>query len=243
MAIGARIAASAGECMGILRRSISDLAFPDFCLGCGAEGHLFCRECADRMLCSPVMVCPICKAADEKSHCAGGDLDHLWTLASYGDNLIAESIRMIKYDFASGLVHEFWNKHLAAFLRQAGDVLGPDSALIPVPLHRRRHLERGFNQSESAARELAGISGLPVNCDLLKRIVYNEPQVGLSGRRRADNIKGIFKCDYRALSGLWGKRLILLDDVYTTGSTMAECAKVLKSAGFKRVSGLALAVD
>ena len=106
-----------------------------------------------------------------------------------------------------------------------------------------RFLERGFNQSELIARELAEISGLSVNCDLLKRIIYNEPQVGLSGRRRLENIKGIFGIDYRALSDCWGRELILIDDVYTTGSTMSEAAKVLKSAGFKRVHGLVLAVD
>lgn len=223
--------------------NLFDLVFPRFCIGCKKEGELLCGSCSDRLAIRPQKICPVCKMADQPKNCAGSRLDDLWTLACYQDYLVADSIWKIKYGYSAGLVKDFWSRYLEKFwpLAQAG--ICKNALLIPVPLHRKRFLERGFNQSELIAQELAGLSNLAVNSDLLKRKIYNEPQVGLSASRRRENIKGIFGVDYQALSGCWGREAILIDDVYTTGSTMSECAKVLKTAGFKRVSGLVLAVD
>lgn len=226
-----------------VRSDFLALALPDYCLGCDQDGCLLCPSCLEKMVCRPVEICPICKAVDESDHCSGSLLQSLWALARYQDYLIADSIQKIKYEYLTGLVQVCWHKYLDVFWQQAKEAISPDTILIPVPLHRKRLLERGFNQSELVANELSVISGLAMKTDLLSRIIYNEPQVGLNGALRLANVQGIFSVNYKALAEAWGREIILIDDVYTTGSTMAECARVLKTAGFRKVSGLVLAVD
>ncbi|MFA6526162.1 MAG: phosphoribosyltransferase family protein [Candidatus Buchananbacteria bacterium] len=226
-----------------LKKDALDLVFPQFCIGCNNEGKILCQECCDKLIINPQKICPVCKMADEARNCAGSQLDNLWTLSHYQDNLVAESVQKLKYEYLIDFMHDYWKAYLQKFWQLNKTEINSNHLLIPVPLHRKRLLERGFNQSELIASELAAISGLPIEKDLLKRAIYNEPQVGMNGSRRLENIKGIFSIDYKALSRSWDKEIILIDDVYTTGSTMSECAKILKSAGFKRINGLVLAVD
>jgi ComF family protein len=105
--------------------------------------------------------------------------------------------------------------------------------IVPVPLHRRRLRERGFNQSQLIGRILAKSWEIPLSVHNLRRIRWTTPQTGLSAAERERNIRGAFavvKPDR-----LEGKRLLLVDDVYTTGSTVTECAKTLRQSGAKEV--------
>jgi ComF family protein len=124
---------------------------------------------------------------------------------------------------------------LAAHLKTAPM---PADVLIPVPLHRRRERERGYNQSELLARELGQLTGVPVATEVLRRTMDTPPQVSMSGHReRRRNIANAFQCT----GEVSGQRVLLIDDVVTTGSTMAACAAPLKAAGATSVWGLALA--
>jgi len=111
--------------------------------------------------------------------------------------------------------------------------------IAAVPLHWRRRWGRGFNQSELLARRLAGLSGVPF-ASLLKRVRATPAQAGLSSARRRRNLAGAFACRRQAAS-LQGQRILLIDDVMTTGSTLAACARVLKRAGAARVGVLTVA--
>ncbi len=222
---------------------IHDLIFPNFCIGCGKEGKLLCDDCRKTSTVSIQKICPVCKLIDQPRNCAGSRLDNLWVLSHYQDFLVAESIHKIKYELTQDLINLKWGDYLVKFWQRFNSEISRDAIVIPVPLHRKRFLARGFNQSELVAQKLSKISGLVVNNKLLKRIIYNEPQVGLSGLERIDNVRGIFRVNFRELSNCWGKEIILIDDVYTTGSTLRECANELKKAGFSKVNGLVLAVD
>ncbi len=101
--------------------------------------------------------------------------------------------------------------------------------LIPVPLHRRRLWERGFNQAVLLGRPLAKLWGIPLVVDNLRRIRRTEPQVTLSAAERELNVRGAFAMANPA--AVEGKRVLLLDDVYTTGSTVMECSRVLRKGG------------
>lgn len=226
-----------------IKSNLLDLVFPHLCIGCNKEGRILCQDCRNKLTINPQKICPICKMADEVRNCVGSPLDNLWALSHYQDYLVAESVQKLKYEYLTDFIQDYWKAYLKKFWQLNKNVINNDHLLISVPLHKKRFLERGFNQSELIAGELAAISGLPIEKDLLKRTIYNEPQVGLNGSRRLENIKGIFSVNYKALSRSWNKEIILIDDVYTTGSTMSECAKILKSAGFKRINGLVLAVD
>lgn len=113
------------------------------------------------------------------------------------------------------------------------------SLIIPVPLHLKRLRERGFNQSLILAREIAAKYELPIDFMTLKRQTYTEPQVNLGRGEREANVKGAFKVlDKDKISG---EKIILVDDVFTTGSTVKECARVLMQGKAKEVAILTLA--
>ncbi len=112
-------------------------------------------------------------------------------------------------------------------------------AIAPVPLHWLRRWHRGFNQSELLAREIAARTGLPV-VRALRRTRATSPQAGLSRTRRRLNVASAF-FPARHAGRLTGKRVLLVDDVMTTGSTAAACAFALKRAGVKRVALLTVA--
>lgn len=110
--------------------------------------------------------------------------------------------------------------------------------LIPIPLHPGRERERGFNQATLLAREVGRAWGLPVGHGLVRRVRATEAQSG--GRRaREENVKGAFRVV--RLDQVEGRRLLLIDDVFTTGATVNECAKVLLAAGAVEVGVYTLA--
>jgi len=104
----------------------------------------------------------------------------------------------------------------------------PADCIVPVPLHKRRARERGFNQSALLARELGQLTGLPVAHEALLRAKYTVPQIGLDARERVENVRDAFRCTAGAFSG---QRVLLVDDVCTTGSTLEACAAALHEEG------------
>jgi ComF family protein len=113
------------------------------------------------------------------------------------------------------------------------------SLIIPVPLHIKRLRERGFNQSLVLARAVEHKRQIPVNFSVLKRHKFTLTQTGSNRNERKENIKGAFEVtDKKKIDG---KNIILIDDVYTTGATINECAKTLIKAGAQKVAVLTLA--
>ena len=133
-----------------------------------------------------------------------------------------------------------WVAPLAAMLRQAmvtAGVVGQIDMLVPVPLHWRRRLKRGFNQSHLLAKRLK-LPQIPVSTDLV-RIRHTQHQWDLNSAQRRRNVKGAFAV--RKGHRFTGKTLALVDDITTSGATLVECTKVLKEAGAKKVISAVLA--
>lgn len=131
---------------------------------------------------------------------------------------------------------------LAPLLASAyGDSWGPGDfdLLVPVPLHRTRKRERGYNQSALLGRLLAGLIGIPCSERVLARLRATPPQVGFSAGERMKNLRGAFRCLRPGLVSR--RRLLLVDDVMTTGATLSGAAAALLEAGAQRVSALTLA--
>ena len=121
------------------------------------------------------------------------------------------------------------------------DELDPQEidSIIPVPLHKKRLRWRGFNQALLLARELSALTGIWIDAYTLKRVRYTKPQTRLPHKERAENVKGAFNVERETF--VRDRSILLVDDVATTGSTLIECAGVLKKAGARRIEALTAA--
>ena len=111
--------------------------------------------------------------------------------------------------------------------------------IIPVPVHKKRQAKRGFNQSEIIAKCMSQYLHIPTNTTVVERVTHTKPQKNLSGRRRRQNLRGAFKVvDKEKVT----KNILLIDDIYTTGSTLEEMASILKRAGARKVCFLTISI-
>jgi ComF family protein len=148
---------------------------------------------------------------------------------------------IIDYKFHGGLHRTRLLTSLAAeALRHSADTPGrePCDVIVPVPLHPRRLVARGYNQSIELARGLGRSAGLPVVADALRRTRNTAPQLSLDRHERRENIRDAFAA---SPARVHGRRVLLVDDVYTTGATLTECARTLLAAGAAGVDVLVLA--
>lgn len=206
----------------------------------------FCRDCRADMTLFPASHCSRCGRTYETrvrtNHICGAcriqppSFDRAAAGALYEGALI-RAITAFKYAGRLELTGP-----LTAMLGEnlGSPFLPPETDLIlPVPLHTRRLKERGFNQALILARSLFKPWKEKIRYDLLVRSRWTEPQVRLKGRERRRNVKGAFRVQDPAQ--VKRRRIMLVDDVFTTGSTVNECARVLKKAGADQVWVLTLA--
>lgn len=153
--------------------------------------------------------------------------DAAYCYGSY-EGTLRELIHLYKYR----RIETLW-RPLAGFLAAALPLEERFDAVTAVPLHWRKRWQRGFNQSYLLARDIARRRGLPLS-PALGRTRFTQTQAGLSNTERRRNVAAAFRCR-RAAKALAGKRVLLIDDVMTTGSTAAACARSLKQAGAARV--------
>jgi ComF family protein len=126
-------------------------------------------------------------------------------------------------------------------VRAGGELLDDAELIVPVPLYRSRLRRRRFNQSAMLAQGLARLTDIPADCFVLKRVRRTVSQVGLTAEQRVRNVAGAFKVEPSLASQARGKKVVVIDDVITTGATAEACARVLKRAKAARVDVLALA--
>ena len=226
--------------------ALLDLLFPPRCVACGARGAVLCGECRARIQPPIPPRCPRCGGplpADGArcSLCAAGHAPHAL------DRLIAASV----YEGAARkaiLALKFEGQRraavplaalLAAAVREAGERV---DVIVPVPLHQSRQRARGYNQAELLARRCARLLGVPCRAETLVRTRATPPQVGLSLVDRRRNIAGAFAlADPTRTGDLAGRRIALIDDVATTGSTLDAAAGALRAASPAAILGLAVA--
>lgn len=220
-----------------------DLIFPKTCLGCGKYGVYVCAGCIQKL--SPVKaICPECEKSsiDGMTHsgCARAwNLDGLLSIWPY-TGVVRKSIIALKHKFASELAQEL-SGYVNSYLENAHLVFAETSILVPIPLHWYRQSYRGFNQSEEIGKLIAQKLEKDFAADFLLRKAYKKPQTGLKGKQRRENIRGAYELNKYRKSVVKNNLFIIFDDVYTTGSTLKEAAKVLKRAGARSVWGLTLA--
>ena len=223
-----------------LKGAALDLLFPQYCVGCGQEGSFLCHACRQSLPRITPPLCPRCGRPQPGGILCPGCVD--WKAEIDGirspfrfDGVMRQAIHQLKYRHLRALTTT-----LAGLLRDYFTTSPiPAEALVPVPLHRKRLRERGYNQSGLLARELGKLISLPVIDDCLIRRRHTPPQARTSNvNERHHNIADAFTCRDRRLQD---KPVLLIDDVATSGATLDACAAALKAAGATSVWGLVMA--
>ncbi len=227
-------------------RELGALVFPASCQVCKRLAQPpICPQCAASFEAIEPPLCLHCgRPFDPHGHagalcsdCAGGRRA-LTSARSYGLHVgtLREAVNVLKFGGRTRVVEPL-AALLAGLVGDAAPTALPlgqrPAGLVPVPLHPTRRSERGFDQAELLSASLAELTGVPVRRELLIRTRPTAPQVGLSAAQRRENVRGAFALRYPLPSE--GVRVVLVDDVYTTGSTLEECARTLRRAGAAEV--------
>ena len=227
--------------------SVLDLLLPRRCAGCGAAGEWLCPRCSIELRALPVGQCRQCGAPSPSAfgscpECYGR---HLWFASASAafayDGAARALVTKCKFHAYRSLVDEMIERAAPSFVAACAR-LGVDAGGAPsaagllvtwVPGHRDHTLERGFNAAQLLARGLAARAGVPT-APLLTRLRHGARQSGLGRAGRAANVRGSFVAAEEA-HGVAGslKRVMIIDDVYTTGETLSHGAEVLIKAGFE----------
>jgi len=227
--------------------NLLEFFLPRMCLFCGAgvgeeAAQAVCPECEAQIEWVASPLCPCCGRLFESPE--GGDrlcgdcqtepppFARARAAAVY-EGPVAAAIKRFK--FGRQIVFQ---PLLQSWLHRPDclELVAEADLLLPVPLHPRRLKARGFNQALLLAQ---GFPEKPIGLEVLSRVRHTIPQVGLNPKERRENVKGAFAVS--SPDAVQGKKILLIDDLYTTGSTVRECARVLLRAGAKRVEVLTVA--
>lgn len=217
-----------------------EVLFPSLCLGCGREGSFFCSSCRRKL---PYLRGPVCRSC-------GRPVANTATCAEcYKSPPEVDSMRapFIFDGIIRSAVHQFKYRDVRALAKPLADFLFNyikengirTDVLVPVPLHKNRLKERGYNQAELLAQQLGKLTRWPVEKGALVRLRDAPPQASTAtAKERRRNVEGAFSCQNSLLKG---KAVLLIDDVCTTGATINGCAAVLKKLPVASVCALTVA--
>ena len=223
-------------------QALLDLLYPPRCVSCQKRDAWLCPRCLNNILFITAPFCeqcgaPLATALSACGQCRKNPLKYINGIRAaslFKNNPIRPAIHFLKYNNHKA-VAAILGKILADAYQDYN--LSAD-VIVPVSLHPTRLRERGYNQSELLARNVGKILSLPVNTTALQRVRQTKSQMELGAEERYRNVVGAFTCRDNVLSG---QRILLIDDVCTTGSTLAACADALKQRGTAAVWGLTLA--
>ena len=237
-----------GSAVSTALERLTDSLFPRRCPVCGEiadpPGFQVCRKCFPKLSFVQPPVCLKCgKSVPDGTEafcedCASGkrSFEYGTALLNY-DDVMRRAVVRIKYHNRREYIRPF----ARMFWIRCGETLKEMNAecLVPVPVHPSRLRRRGFNQAELLARELGKLSGIPVRTDILYRGKKTEAQKNLTPDERIRNLQKAFRADPEKADV---SSVILVDDIYTTGSTAEACTRALKAAGVKKVFTVCLCI-
>lgn len=218
-----------------------DIIFPPKCAACGKLGRFLCPECQAKIIPIRTQACPFCNANTPSGRVCPrcqtkSALSGVTALGYFKDPILKKFIHDLKYQklsalapTAAGLAYQKVVEEKLSF-----------SVVTFVPISKKRKAWRGFNQSEQIARNISTLSQKPLFLSL-KKTKDTKTQVGLKKKERGKNLEGVFEVFNS--EQIKGKKVLLVDDVITTGSTLNEVAGALKKAGAHSVWGLVLAKE
>ena len=229
---------------------LADVIFPPQCMACGTvlreRQSSLCPECFSQIAFIRSPLCVLCGQPFSEP----GDSDHIcgpcllagppFSIAralGHYERVLMDVIHRFKYGGKISL-GERLGEFMADF-SYPSLAIADYSLIMPVPLHPRRLRQRGFNQAVVLAREISRRFSLRLDFLSLQRVVFTEPQVGLGKEMRERNIRSAFRVV--DAGRITGEKILLVDDVYTTGSTVKECARILMESKAEQVAVMTLA--
>ena len=220
--------------MNFLEKALNFI-FPPVCGICGKIGEKYlCEKCKKELITSNMFLNQLDIYSKENLNYIN---EHFY-LFSY-EGIIREIILKYKFEdqpYLSNTISEFFinNEKLYGFFEKY-DIIGA------VPISKARKRERGYNQSELVVRKISELGLIHFEPHILEKVKNNKPQSSLNKKQRVENVKNVYKIQNR--QRINEKKVLLFDDIYTTGATANECAKVLKQAGSKTVGIITIARD
>lgn len=230
---------------GIVRDVVSgllDLVYPPFCLVCGVAGQEYlCAKCIEKIDIIGPERCSVCGTPTERYTCSDCEVrEYAFESAlSAGvyEGVLTQAIHALKYDKRVVLADPLAELMIRCFANTR--LRGRVDLVVPVPVHRSRMVERGFNQAEELAARFARRVGLPMATKALVKVRKTPHQADLPQDLRYANVKGVFAV--KRPGDIAGRRVLLIDDVFTTGSTLDESARALLDADAASVWAYTLA--
>lgn len=225
-------------------KSFLDILFPPLCFNCEkkTEKEVLCLECETKINFLAPPLCRFCSRPQEKENSICSSCrkkifpySRLIAIAKYNWPL-KNLIHHLKYRHCQ-FIADYLGKIMIKHLLTIGFSPPYDCCIIPVPQHRLRRKIRGYNQSLLLAERVANYFKIPLRDDIIIIKEYRNSQTKLSFKKRQSNLKGIFAIN----SPLKEKRVILVDDIFTTGSTIYECARTIKLSGAEDITAITLA--
>lgn len=242
------------SCLSKIKKIILDTLFPIHCLSCSQNDVWLCRECLEKIPLLNFQVCPqceriitdqgkLCLDCQRKNKTNHFHLEALLVATKYNENNISKLIHLYKYNFIQDLSAPLGKIVSQGILKN--NLTLPDF-IIPVPLHPRRLRWRGFNQSALLAKivskNLTPGFEIPILDGLLLRKKHNPPQMKI--KKYADrklNIQNSFIINPKLAKKIKNKKILLIDDIATTASTLLECARIIKENDAKKVFATVIA--
>jgi len=209
-----------------------DLFWPKRCINCGKEGEYLCDDCF-----------ALIEISNKPSWQRFKYLDTLYFASNYENKIVQTALHLLKYGYVKDI-----SKILASLIIAQFKLLDnrPDfsnSILCAVPLHKTRLRQRRFNQAEEIAKHLSKSLNIPFEPGLLLKTKKTLPQMTLNRNERIKNVSGAFEINPQKKNKVFGKNILLVDDVFTTGATMEECSRILKQNHAQSVWGVVVARD
>ncbi len=216
-----------------------DWLYPPRCGGCGESGSRWCPVCQSQVVRIDDKICPLCGQIQTKPgicfHCQSRPPSfHAIRSWALFQGPVRNALHRLKYnrDMALG---EVLAQPLVQFLYELDWSI---DCIIPVPLGRMRQQQRGYNQAALLAYPIALATGIAYQAKGLQKVKETRTQVGLSVNQRRANVAGAYQSDRRIVKG---RKVLIVDDVSTSGATMESCASAIMMAGADRVYGMTLA--
>lgn len=231
-------------------KPLLDWVYPPTCVACrvilplNESRRYFCAQCEGLFDAISAPFCERCGAPSQKAEtkacpaCFGKNFHFEKNFATFiYDEIMRELIHEMKFrgkKRAAEGMGLLWAENCVNFPEKIADF-----ELVPMPMHPKKKRERGFNQAETLTKPLAEALKIPV-ADVLRRVVDTPPQSEIHPSQRAENVRDVF--EIRKNAEIAGKNYILTDDIFTTGASLNECAKVLKKAGAAKIFCMTLAI-